>query len=71
MIVESAVVRHETMPEVETPTFPESDIGKSYTMTLDVTFTQIDRSIVGEGGESPERNQYVFVVDNIVSVIED
>ena len=70
-IVESVTIRYEDMPVVETPSFAENDVGKDYVLNVKINLSQIDRSLTEAEGESPNRNDYVFTVSEVVSLVED
>jgi len=70
-IVERVEINYNDMPTVETPSFAEVDVGKSYVAELKVSLTQIDRALRSEEGETPHRNTYVFNLDEVTSIVED
>ena len=71
MIVERVEINYSDMPSAETPSFSESDVGKSYVADLKVSLIQIDRALRSEEGETPHRNTYVFSLDEVTSLVED
>ena len=70
-IVERVEINYANMPEVETSSFAEADVGKSYVANLKVSLTEIDRALRSEEGETPHRNTYVFSLDEVTSLVED
>ncbi len=71
MIVERVEINYSDMPNVEAPTFSESDVGKSYEADLKLSLVQIDRALRSEEGETPHRNTYVFKINEVKSIVED
>lgn len=70
-IVERVEINYSDMPSVETPSFSETDVGKSYIAELKISLTEIDRALRSEEGEQPHRNIYVFKLNEVTSIVED
>ena len=70
-LVERVEINFVDMPIVQTPTFSESDVGKTFVAHLNITMTEIERVLKSEDGETPFKNVYLFKINDVTSLAEE